>query len=180
MNKNLSKEIVKHIFANFGIIPSDFVNQDNLLSLISKEYLLDDTISFENENGNLLKNKIWGCQLSTNLQELKILVGDLSQDIYVKEYCMIIQLKDSPVYALYYSYSIHDILDNESVIAFSLDKQKWIECETYLQATFLAGMQQVKDIGFAWNKCSDYKSQHKAMINFIKYYSAMYEELNEG
>ena len=29
MNKNLSKEIVKHIFANFGIIPSDFVNQDN-------------------------------------------------------------------------------------------------------------------------------------------------------
>jgi hypothetical protein len=183
MNKILSKEIVKHIFANFGIIPSNFINQDNLISLINKEYVLNDTISFEDEYGALLKRKIWGCQLSSNAQQLKVLVTDLSQDSYIKEYCMLIQLKDSPAYGLYYSYNINEVLEDDSFMAFSMDNQKWIECETYLQATFLAGMQQIKDIGFAWNKCSDYKDQYKSMINFIKYHSAyieMYKELNEG
>ncbi len=180
MNKTLCLEIIKHIFANFGVVPANFINHDNLVSLINKEYLLSETISLDDDNGGVVKKKIWGCQLSASSQELKVILCDLSLDSNIREYYMIIQLKNSPSYGLFYSYDLNDLMEDYGTISFSLDGEKWIECETYLQATFLAGMQQVKDIGFAWGKCSDYKNQYKNMINFIKYYSTMYEELDEG
>lgn len=173
MNHELMGEIIKHVMANLAIIPSSFVNLDKSKSLMTKEYLLHDKLSFQNEDGNVIYNDIWGCQISTGEQELKFLLGNCgSQEQNLFECCLIIQLKDSPAYGLYLVYDdyINSIDNNESLIAVTLNSKDWLSCNTYLQATFLAGMEQVREAGLAWNKCTDYKSQHELMLSFIKYY----------
>src|SRR5574339_296325 len=104
MNPHLRAEIVRHVFSNFGIIPSDFVNKEKTRSLMSKDYLLPETLSFEDEDGIISSNKIWGCQLSADVQEIKILAGDCTMDPDSPEFCMLIQLKNAPAYGLYLSF----------------------------------------------------------------------------
>lgn len=176
MNYQLMEDIIRHIFANLAIIPSTFVKIDSTKSLMSKEFILNDVLSFENESG-IIKNKIWGCQISTEQKELKILLGDCSQDKEIKEYCLIVQLKDAPAYGIYLVCTKEN---SEPLIAFSLNNKEWMECQTYLQATFLAGMEQIRDVGLSWNKCTNYKEQYKLMMSFIDFHNSIYEEKYEG
>ena len=155
MNKELAKQIVLHIFYSFSIVKSDFINS---LSLINKDFLLKERLSFT-ENVN---NKIFGIELNIEKQPIKVLLGDCSIDD--KEYCLLVSLKDAPFYAIYFS-SYSDYYR----ISYSIDGLNWADCNTYLQATFLAGMEQIKDLGLKWNKCSDYDLLIKYMKSFINY-----------
>jgi hypothetical protein len=181
MNTYLCEQIVRHVLSNFRIIPSKFVNVTKTDSLINKEFALLETLSFDNE-GTIITNHIWGVQLSAGSQEIKILLGDCSIDPNIPEFCLMVQLKDAPVYGLYLVYNdlINKTIDSEAMIAYNLDSKGWLECGTFLQATFLAGMEQLKDIGFAWSKCSNYKPIHQAMLSFIKFHSELYEAEDEG
>lgn len=182
MNPILREEIVKHVLSNLGVIPSEFVSQQKSKSLINKEYLLSEHLLFEDAEGEVTQNKIWGCQMSAESQEIKILLGDCSQDSYVPEYCLLVQLKDSPAYGMYLVYDglVGHRISSECMLAYSVDSKSWMECGTFLQATFLAGMEQVKDVGFGWNKCTNYQSQYQAMLSFIKFHSSIYEVDDEG
>ena len=181
MNPVLRAEIVRHIFANFGVIPSDYIDSTKTKSLISKEYLIPEKLSFEDENGVISDNKIWGCQLSASEQEIKVLLADCSQEDDSPEYCLIVQVKNAPVYGVYLTFneSFSRSVGNSCMIAYSLDSNMWIECSTFLQATFLGGMEQIRETGFAWQKISNYQSQYQALTSFIKYHSAIYEATHE-
>ena len=182
MNKELLEQIVKHIFANLLVIESPYVNKDLSKSLMTKEYLLNDHLSFDcnDEDKDIVKqNNIWGCQISTDNSEFKILLGDCSIDKYVSEYCLLVQLKDSPAYGVYITYTDSVFTEDfitEPLIACTLNSTDWLECNTYLQATFLAGMEQIKELGLSWNKCSNYKDQLNMMKSFIKYHASYYAE----
>lgn len=178
MNRLLMENIVKHVLANLAVIPSSFVNVDKTKSLMTKEFLLHDKIPFENEGSELIENRIWGCQISAEEQELKLLLGDCTQEKNLPEYCLIVQLKNAPAYGVYLVYS--DEVANEPLIACTLNGQDWLECQTYLQATFLAGMEQIRDIGLTWHKCNDYKEQFNMMMSFIKFHNIVYEAKYEG
>ena len=163
MNKILTEHIVKHILSNFGAIESNYVDFSSSKSLLSSEYLLPDELLFEDENEKQYKNKIYGCQLSTEQQELKILLSNCSQD-EILEFYLIIQLKNAPAYGLY----LYDDGDNsESKISCKINNGAWMDCNMYLQATFLAGVEQLRDLGFGWNKCSNYKEQYNLLLSFI-------------
>jgi hypothetical protein len=162
MNKNLTNSIVNHIFANLLVIPSDFINIDKSKSLISKEYLLNKKLVFE-EEGNVFNNNIWGCQMSTGDQTFKLILADCTGSSNELEYCLLIVSTDLPTYGCYLASS--DLEENNSLISVSMDAGKnWMPCKTYLQATFLAGMEQLKEMVLNWNKCQDY-DQEIAMIN---------------
>jgi hypothetical protein len=176
MNRTLMENIVRHVFANLAIIPSAFVNIDKTKSLMSKDFVLNDTLSFE---GCVVKNKIWGCQVLAEQQELKILLGDCSQERQTPEYCLVVQLKDAPAYGIYLVCNSNGE-DSEPLIACTLNGKEWMECQTYLQATFLAGMEQIRDIGLTWSKCTNYKDQYDLMISFIDFHSAVYEAKYAG
>lgn len=175
MNKILTAEIIKHIFSGLAIIESSFVNMNKTKSLMSKDFLLKETLSFEEDN-MIISNNIWGCQLLIDKKEIKMLLGNCSQDKNYPEYCLLVQLKDSPSYALYFIEE--DPL--QSLIACSVDGNKWMQCSTYLQATFLAGMENVKDIALSWDRCTNYNSQYQSLQSFIKYYNLVYEVENAG
>jgi hypothetical protein len=173
MNIELLQQIVRHVFASFGIIRAGF--KLNGKSLSSPEYLLPDVISFEID-GEIKRNKTWGCQLSSADNELKVLLADCSEtEGDNKDYALLIQLKNCPAYGLYWTQDKRSKIPGEPLIACSVDTG-WLECNTYLQAMFLAGIEQTKDIGLVWNKCQDYKKQLDLLKSFIQFHDAYYEE----
>lgn len=180
MNLNLRAEIVRHVFANFGVIYSPYISEKTQ-PLNSKKYLLSEKLSFEDDDG-VLQNKVWGCQLSVDTQEIKILLADCTQEKDYPEYCLLVQLKNAPAYGIYlhFNESFGHQSDSSCMIAYSLDSESWMESSTFLQATFLGGMEQIRETGFAWNKISNYQPQYQALISFIKYHSSIYEAEHEG
>jgi hypothetical protein len=170
MDFKLLNNIVSHIFANFAIVESDFVNLQKTKSLASKDYLVDKRLSFSSDDGSqLIENKVWGCQFSVETHELKVLLGDCSITKEDKEYCMIVKKKDCPVYGLYIT------SDYNSILSISLNGVDWMECSTYLQATFLAGMEQVKEVCLNWNRITSFDEEYNMMVNFIKYANCILE-----
>ena len=57
-----------------------------------------------------------------------------------------------------------------------------MEATTFLQASFLAGMEQLRDSGLPWGRCSDYKEEYQKLLTFIKYHNTVCqakEDFNE-
>jgi hypothetical protein len=174
LNQDLQTAIVNHILSCFAVIPSNFINLHSSLSLMSPEFLLKDKLQFDNGQ-KIIANKIWGCQLSVASQEIKILLGDCSSYLEDEiEFVMVVQAKDMPAYGLYL---VIDGMDyHESLIACSLDNKSWIQCNTFLQATFLAAMEQVKDMGLSWKKLEQYTEQFQSMLSLIKFHTLTFQE----
>jgi hypothetical protein len=155
------------------IIPSNFVNK-NSNSLMTSDYLLDEKLSF-----NEIEFPIWGCQLSFNDNEIKVLLSNCGID-NVPEFCMIVQMKNSPTYGLYLVYN--DLIDdennfdNEPIIAVNTEKSNWFVCNTYLQATFLSGIEYLKDVNFMWRKCTNYKDQINLLKSFALFHNNYFSE----
>lgn len=178
MNLNLRFEIVKHIFSSFGVIPSKFVDDSKSHSLTDDKFLLKETIKFDQ---NTIA-KVWGCQLSAESQELRVLVTGIPSNDSMMELSMLVQLKDNPCYGLYLilDSSTGESVLEENLIACSLDGEQWLECNTFLQSSFLTGMEQVKEIGLTWKKCSDHREEFRKLVSFIEFHQLLYGDTSEG
>jgi hypothetical protein len=172
MNTELRESIIRHILSGFAVIPSNFVNLSKTKSIKQKDFLLTETVAFTDEQGNVTDNKIWGCQSVVEGKEIKILLADCTQDSTLIEYALLISLKDAPTYGIYL---VDDPQNCDSLIACSLDGKEWLECQTYLQATFLAGMEQMREAFISYSKCLNYKDQYKTLLSFIKFHNRVYE-----
>lgn len=183
MNQKLTEEIALHVLSNLGILPSDFVNQDQTKSVFSKQFVLPEKISFESEEKQVFHKNVYGCQVSvTGAKEFKLLLADCTQEKDVPEYCLVVQLKDAPMFGIYLIFNklVNDPPESEAMIAVNTDKKHWIPCTTYLQATFLAGMEQLRDIGFGWNKCVNYQELYTQLLSFIKFHDNYFGAIDEG
>lgn len=182
MNKELTQQIVHHIFCGLGIAPNSFFKNSKFESIKSKKYLLSEKLSFSNENEENIKNNIWGTQLFVENNNLKILVADCTTDPDVLEYAALIHLEENPTYGIYLNYNMLDEINEVyPLISVSLDGVNWMNCNTYLQATFLAAMENVKNIQFNWGLIDNYKKEYDSLLSFIKFYDKFYEDqLDEG
>lgn len=182
MNQKLTEEIVYHVLANLGVLPSSFVNQDVTRSVIDKQFLLSEKLTFETEEGETTYKNVYGCQIQVGGKDLKLLLADCGQDKSFPELCLFTQLKDSPAFGVFFVYNILDInpFDSEAMIAVNVDAKHWIPCSTYLQATYLAGMEQLRDLGFGWTKCTGYQAQYTQLLSFIKFHTTYYGVQDEG
>lgn len=177
------EQIVRHVMSNLAIVPASFVDLDRSKSLRSKEFLLNEKLSFQKENGQVFTKNVWGCQIVIDHKEMKILLGDCSQEKDLLEFCVVVQLQDAPAYGLYLAFndlSDPETYEAEPLIAVTLNNTDWMECSTYLQGTFLAGMEQIRDLGLPWTKCTNYSEQYNLMLSFIKFHDSFYEVKNEG
>lgn len=177
MNSKLTEQIVIHILANLGIISSEFVNQELTKSITDKSFMLPEKIIFE---GQADKRAIYGCQVSVaDGKELHLLLADCTQEKELPEFALLVQLKDAPAFGMYMIHGKGKV-DPEVLIAVTTDKENWMPCSIYLQATFLAGMEQIRDLGFGWTKATNYAEQHKQLLSFIKFHHGYYGEDDEG
>lgn len=178
MNTVLMENITQHILANLGVLPLSFIDMKHTQSLMDKEFLLNQKLAFKNEDGKFIYNNIYGCQVIVGQKEFKILLGDCSQDKATPEFCVVVQLTGNPAYGLYLV--CDPSLDNEALIAVSVNDKEWMPCNTFLQATFLAAMEQLKDLGLGWIKCNNYRQHYDILLSMIKFHTAYYEVKNEG
>lgn len=183
MNRHLTEQIAYHVLANLGVLPADFVDQNVTKPIMDKQFLLPEKVSFESEDGTTLRKNIYGCQINiADAKELKMMLVDCTEEKNLPEFCLLVQLKDSPLFGLYLIFTglSNEPIDAEALIAVSTDKTHWMPCSTYLEATFLAGMEQIRDLGFGWTKISDYSDMHKQALSFIKFHHGFCGEVNEG
>jgi len=174
------ESIVRHIFSELAIIPSEFIDYNRSHSLLDKQYALSSKIKFEgDEESGKQSGQVWGCQISTENQEIKILLGNCSQEKGILEYALIVQLKDAPVYGMYLIHTLENI-PSEPMLACSVNGNEWMECNTFLQASFLTGMEQIKEMGLGWNKCIAYEKEFEKLLSFIQYHDLVYGATNEG
>lgn len=181
MNQKLTEEIAYHVIANLGALPSSFVDQDQTRSLLNKEFLLLQKLTFETADGETLRRNVYGCQIAvTSSKELKLLIADCSQEKDIPEFCLLIQLKDAPAFGVYFLIDqTLDFPEKEALIAVNTDKKHWIPCTTYLQATFLAGMEQLRDMNFGWGKCQAHQELYEQLLSFIKFHNTYYGVTDE-
>jgi hypothetical protein len=183
MNSKLTEQIAYHVLSNLGVLPSNFVNQEATRSIIDKQFILPEKISFESETGEVVRKNIYGCQVSVaDSKELKILLANCTEDTSFPEYCLLVQLTDAPAFGLYLIFTQHSAepLDPEPLIGVSVDKKNWMPCSVYLQATFLAGVEQIRDLGFGWAKCNNYQDQYQQLLSFIKFHHNFFGATDEG
>lgn len=182
MNRQLSEHIIYHILANLGVVSADFINRDATMPIIDKQFLLPERLSFE-VDGDTIRKNIYGCQVNvSDGKELKLLLADCAQDRELPEYCLLVQLKDAPAFGVYLIVTslAKEPVDSEALIAVSSDGEHWMPCSTYLQATFLAGMEQLKDVGFGWSKATSYGKLHQQLLSFVKFHHNFYGAMDEG
>ena len=182
MNPKLTEQIAYHVLANLGVLSSTFVNQDVTRSVIDKQFLLSEKLTFETEEGDTTYKNVYGCQIQVGGKDLKLLLADCGQDKTFPELCLLTQLKDAPAFGLFLVYNLSDVqpFDPEAMIAVNVDAKHWIPCSIYLQATYLAGMEQLRDLGFGWTKCTGYQVQYAQLLSFIKFHNNFYGVQNEG
>lgn len=143
----LTLQILNHIYSQLGI------NSYRLISIMSDKYLLSDMIAFEDLDGNAHQCKLWGVQIKSPQAKFRLIVGDLSTDQSNPEYCLVVHMENCPVYGAVVSYE-DDRPDNATLL-FSIKDNKWLPTNTYIQATFLAGMESLKDLSAGWEKLPD-------------------------
>lgn len=178
MNKQLTQQIIIHIFTGLGLL-SKLGEQFN--SLRSKDYLLSEKLTFVDEDGEVKKN-IWGVQSFLENESFKILVTDCTTNTQTLDYAMIVHLKNNPTYGLYLNLDKDDFSKSNSLISVSLDGKSWAQCNVYLQATFLAAMESVKDFSLNWKKSQNHKEEYDSLVSFVKHYDNIFQEneVNEG
>jgi hypothetical protein len=174
MNQVLMENIVQHIFANLGLISTSYAR--NTQSLIDKNYkLADKKLSFYNGTQEVHR-PVYGAQVKIGDKEFKIIAGDCSLDSSIPEYCVVVQLTGLPAYGMYMVCDPHS--EPEALIAVTVNNQDWMPCVTFLQATLLAAMEQLRDVGMGWQKCTNYQEFYQTLVTMIKFHTNYYEEAN--
>lgn len=178
MNQMLTEQIARHILTNLGVIPSSSFDSDKSRSLTTQDFLLNQKILFKNEKGDVVKNSVYGCQVFIEQRAFTILVGDCSQEENIPEFCVAVQFTGNPGYGLYMICDPN--LDGEALIAVTVDEKNWMPCTTFLQATFLAAMEQLKDLGLSWEKCTNYQKNYEMLLSMVNFHAIYWEAQNAG
>lgn len=179
MNPFLTKEICKHIFANFGIFKSLLPEISiSTKSLNSDEYLLPDKLVFLDENDKDVMKNVWGCQISVGTQNFTVLLADMSVDVD-DTYLLMVHLQHAPAYAVYLE-KTDEYTVNSASINCSTDGNNWMVCTTYLETMFLAGLEQVKELGVSWRKAIDYSEDFDMLKTFIGFNDSLLGDDDEG
>lgn len=177
MDLVLMEHIVRHIYEGLGLLPAVYLDPFRTQSLATKDFKLHDKKLVFQDGDRVLHRPIYACQISLGGKDFKIMAGDCSQGD-VPEFCVVIQLTDMPAYGMYLI--CDPTLDREALIAVSLDNQHWMPCSTFLQATLLAAMEQLKDVAIGWIKCTKYQNQYEQLLSMINFHISYYEVERAG
>ena len=177
MNLQLTDQIIRHILNNVGV---NYNNNNNITnSIISKHFILPKYLKLQEEN-SIIEIPIYGTELlvSSSNDKIQLLLCNISQDI--PEYLFLVRLNGCPPYAahLLYSEFSEEKCSSEPLIAYYFESSLWTECTTYMQATFLAGMEQLKDINIPWKPIVDSSDSYKIFVEFFEFCENKYQNIN--
>ena len=161
MNQNLKLEIVNHIFIRFGI---NFSANDYLKQGFIFDNMLCDLKVKVAESDVIVEKSLWTAQLQVADSLMRCMICDLSDD-KLNEYALVFRLDNLPLYGIRLSDDIEDF----GTFKYQVSPSKWIPASTFLQATVLAGIEQLADLPTNWTSCTDHVGTlHESIIDFLK------------
>jgi hypothetical protein len=162
----LTDVIVEYIFTNLGMM------DQRKNSLISSKLLIDQKITFEDEQ----QYDIYACE--TIISQAKIMmVGTFitNEEDNTKDMVAIIKIENCPTYGCYAT--LDKTIVNNGLIAFTLKENTWVKANVFMQATFLAGMEQLRDVANPFDVCQITKDIYQDLVSFLTYQDT---QTNEG
>jgi hypothetical protein len=126
-NTALTNELVKHIFDNLGI------TAERRSSVVHEIFQSSKTLSFTDDSGKQ-KVPVFACQVQVDGKKFEIASVKLSD----KEAVCISRLEGCPIYGSYFG---------EECLIGVMAKDRWLEASMFIQASFLAGMEQLREVG---------------------------------
>ena len=154
----LTNAIVEHILTNLGFM-------DKRTHSLLAEPLKTDAYIDVQEDEKEIHYPIYACE--TRITQTKIVMAgvifaDTTDPQNLPDMAVVVNIEDCPTYGCYLS-------QGEGVIAFTIKDNAWMEANTFLSATFLAGMENLRDVVQPYTQCQDIKPLHQALIAFLKY-----------
>jgi hypothetical protein len=147
MKNNLQKEIIKKIFANFGIIQGSDFGKFGVT-----QFLYSEKLGVEYEDKTVNHNIFAGeCKIQDNV--FRVIMVDLS--INYPEFAVVFQLEQFPVHGLILNFA--PVIEDETVFGEFVVAQGegWKSTNTYIQAQALVGTELLSSYGVMWNSCSN-------------------------
>jgi len=149
---HLSNEIIRYVFDNFGIYNS------KVHSIQSDVFLTNERLSFKDDNDKLVECPIWACEAPIYNSKFQIISCRFDSD---KEAALLVRLEGCPIYGCY--------LAEQGFIACQA-KDKWLPANMFITASFLAGVEQLREIGAPFEKIEDVNELVKLLKGFISFY----------
>jgi hypothetical protein len=146
-NVVLTNEIVKHVFANLGI------SEERRGSVIHDVFRSNKTLSFTDDNGKQTVS-VFGCKVNVEGKRFQIVAVKLSET----ESAFVSRLEGCPVYGCYFG---------DECLVGVLAKDRWIEGSMFIQASFLAGMEQLREVGTIFTRMNDVSEMFEMLKTFL-------------
>lgn len=157
MNNNLTKELIKRIVGNLGIVIG---NDFGKVGITTKEFV-QTQLKTNNELGieeltNFYCGKI---ELKETQDLLRIAFIELSED----EFIISIRMNELPIYIIYIDYIYNTELTNFFLI--NNTKKESVGIINQLQITI--GIEQITQDGILWEPCNNYADLKDAILSSV-------------
>lgn len=141
----------------------------NMFEIKKDEFKLKEKFECENYFGDAIKAPVWMIEGKIGTDKFQACLCELSNDYGVlQEFILLTKLEDSPTYASYWSNDIEDEMV-QSTLSYSTQENVWMPTNTYLQATYLAGMESLKDVLVEWKLPSDISVLNNSLKSFYNH-----------
>lgn len=165
----ITNAIVKHIFKNLGIF------NDVPISICNEVFLTDKQISYSGDDGEKFA-LVWACQTSVEGKKLSMICTSLitpnENDVDYIENFVLVKLEGQPAYGCYLIADETATYIDAGFIATELKPKTWIPTTTFLQATFLAGMEQLRDLTSKYDPIPNSEELFGLLKDFISYHES--------
>lgn len=170
MRYGLTDCIVEHIFDNLGI------SLQRTASLRDPVFQLKETIEYD----DVYHATLYGAVFKIEKSYFRLLLADFSDNETNSEYALVIKLEGSPTYGCYLF--IDEALGEpeDGLICFATKPNTWIKASVAIQATFLAGMENLREVNASWTKPDKYLDLLEELKSFYDYQNNINSEGNEA
>lgn len=158
-NKLLTREIIRHIFACFGVIVP--LGQ---AGLTVGELLTKKSVRMAYDNGEEISHKVYAGQIVFQESKFRALMVDLTADAECPEFCLLFRFDSLPLHGLRLSYDDEDF----GVFRILGDKDVWKEASMTVQSSALNGIERLVSFGFPWTPCDQIDDLFKAALVLVE------------
>lgn len=122
----------------------------NMLEVKKDTFKLKEHFECENYVGDKVKAPLWSIEGQIGTDKFQALLCEVSDTEDLQEFIFLSKLEGSPTYASYLGRDEEDDI-TQSALSYSTQDGVWLPTNVYLQATYLAGMESLKDVLVEWH-----------------------------
>lgn len=170
MRYGLTDCIVEHIFDNLGI------SLQRTASLRDPVFQLKETIEYD----DVYQAPLYGAEFTIEKSHFRMLLADFSDSETYSEYAMVIKLTGSPTYGCYLFIDGAIGTPEDGLICFAAKPNTWLKASISIQATFLAGMENLREVNTSWTKPKKYQDLLEELKSFYEYQNNINDKRDEA